>query len=78
MAEIYTAAELEEQIRAIDEQIKAINARPAQSTLDGNFVSWAGSISSLMQQRRELMRRLELVRARAAGASGLQGPRRII
>lgn len=78
MAEIYTVSELEAKIRALDLEIEEVRRRPAQQSLDGNFVSFAGVLSSLMSERADLMRRHTAAQAAAAGRSSGQGPRSFI
>lgn len=74
-AELYTSAEIEALIREVDEEIKKLIKRPAQQSLDGNFVSFAGKASELRAYRSDLAAALILRRRVDAGGSSLQGPR---
>lgn len=75
LALIYTLAQLEAQLAAVELQIVANNARPAQQSIDGNFVSFAGKASELMAQKQLLLDAIEARRRLDAGASATQGPR---
>lgn len=75
LALIYTLAQLEAQLAAIEVQIATNNARPAQQSIDGNFVSFQGKGSELIQQRQQILDAIEVRRRLDAGGSAAQGPR---
>lgn len=78
LAEIFTAAELEQQIRDVTSEIAKLSKRPGQQSIDGNFVSFQGKGSELLTLRNDLLAALKVRKARDAGSSAAQGPRQEI
>lgn len=75
LALIYSLAELQAQLVVIDAAIATNNLRPAQQSIDGNFVSFQAKGPELMAQRQQILDAIEARRRLDAGGSATQGPR---
>lgn len=71
---IYTEAECIEAIKSIDQALADLRKAPAQQSIDGNFVSFAGKSSELQSERRQWVLRLRDIRLDGRARHSLQGP----
>lgn len=79
-APMYTVKECLVEIKAIDDEVRNIRRAPAQQSVSGDFVSFAGRLAELRAERREWKSRLDEAKAYEyeTKASGMQGPERLI
>lgn len=74
MSGIYTVAEIEQEIRDIQDDLKALRKLPTQQSIDGNFVSFLGKAGELRKELKGWKAELKAARSREAGSNAAQGP----